>query len=212
MDFQQIIASLVVLVTLLTNSYDLWLKVKKRKRGPIGTFSGRVNGLLFVLVALAVGWAGGHYSREGTILDLHQEISRLHQQKAELNSNLETNVRIRDKALKFFQDQMQMSSEEFDNLSGHNEQSRTESVVLYEHINFEGKRLFFPLGQYPDLHLYWFGDKTSSIKLIGNVRAEAFEDIDYGGRDLIVHNDIPSLEALNAHWNDGISSIKVSKR
>lgn len=213
MDILQTISVLVAVVSLLTNVIDLLAKIKNwsPKMG-FGLFPKKLNKILWIITAVSFGFGIGYYVQESTINKLHYDISALQNQKAKLDSNQTMNIRIRDKALKFFQEQMQISAEEFDRISGRSIKNREECVILYEHDNYQGIRLYFPIGNYSDLHLYWFGDRASSIKFHGNVKAVAYEDTLYGRRQLYIQGDIPSLRELNANWNDRISSIKVLRR
>ncbi len=205
MDIKEYVALIGSIVAIITSVSDLLFKYREKQKGPFGKFHPNVNAAFFIVAAALGGWFLGQYSRQAEVQDLYR-------QKEDLVQNLNNNVRIRDKALNFYLSQMQLSSEEFNRISGHLTQELTESAILYDQGSFQGMRLFFPLGEYPDLHQYWFGDKARSVKLRGNVMVVAYEDTNFGGPYTYIRDSIPDLSALPGDsWSNRISSLKVIK-
>lgn len=81
-------------------------------------------------------------------------------------------------------------------------------LVLYEHENYSGRRLYLPLDNYPDLFLIGFIDLVSSLSIKGKIALEVFKDVNYEGDYLPISGSIPSLN-FDLKWNDAISSIKM---
>ena len=101
--------------------------------------------------------------------------------------------------------------------------SPNQKAVLYEHWQFQGKKLVLGPGFYPNLHdmIYDFKDNISSINFAsisqtsgpdwGTVPLilECYEHSEFRGRNITVLRDVPHTGALGLH--DSISSVRILK-
>lgn len=209
MNLTEIIPVAIAFVSLLGALYDLYLKWKKNRRA-YGPSSGRVVGILLIIVALAIGWIGGQYSRKQEIAGLQQQVSRCDSENQALVTQSTHSLAQREQSIIFFQNQMQILSDEIDQLKGGQQGKIPPRVILFEHTNYQGKRFYFNIGEHPNLMLYWFSGKASSVKLQGKVKAVAYEHTNFGGDFFPIDRNIPSL--VSSGWDDRISSIKVMGR
>ncbi|WP_233261450.1 phosphatidylinositol-specific phospholipase C domain-containing protein [Vitiosangium sp. GDMCC 1.1324] len=79
-------------------------------------------------------------------------------------------------------------------------------VYLYEHTGYLGdvRQL---TGSVSSLESLGFNDKTSSIRIIGNYRANIWEHINNGGAGLYVPQTRDDL--VSQGWNDRVSSVEI---
>jgi len=80
------------------------------------------------------------------------------------------------------------------------------SVVFFEHINFQGKSWTFDSDRDfigPDAN-----DQFSSVKVPAGVTVTLFEHRDFQGKSLSLTTDTPDLRTVG--WNDFASSVKFS--
>lgn len=199
MTIQELVALVGGILGILGLIYDLAIKIFGK-----GNAYGRLRKIimpsLLVIVALAVGWLWGYYQR-------NPEIARLQQSNSDLASQLDENIRNRDKALNNLQIQRQLFAEDIDRLKGIGTKIPANRIIIYEHADYQGNRVYCDVGDYPDMYFYWMNDKVSSIKVIGNVKAIASENMNFDGKTLPIDGDIPTL--VSSGWNDRISSIRV---
>ena len=206
MNLTELIPIAIALVSLLGALYDLYLKWKKNQRA-YGPSSGRIVALLLIVVALAVGWLGGQYSQKKEIARLEQDVAKREAENQSLLTQSTHSMAQREQSIIFFQNQMQILSDEIDRLKGGRQEKVSPRVILFEHTNYQGKRFYFGIGEHPNLMLYWFGGKASSVKLQGKVKAVAYEYTNFNGDFLPVDRNIPSL--VSSGWDNRISSVKV---
>ncbi len=209
MNLGELIPLLIAFVSLVGALYDLFMKWKKNQRA-YGPSSGAVVTVLLVVGAGMVGWIGGRYASKADAGPLEAGIAQRDSAVAATKAQSAANLAEREKSITFFQNQMQILGEELDQLKGRRPGKTTPRVVLYEHANYEGKRFYFAPGDHPNLMLYWFGGKASSIRLQGKVKAVAYEQVNFGGDFLPVDRNMPSL--VSSKWDDRIASIKVMTR
>jgi hypothetical protein len=98
--------------------------------------------------------------------------------------------------------------------------SRRYVVSFYEGFHYAGAQLVLGPGGYNDLqHPFSFNDMISSVRFNQDINmpytitpipvvAELYEHKDFGGRKLIVVQDLPDLKAW-ADFGDLVSSVKV---
>ncbi len=199
MTIQELVSLAGVTLGVLGAAYDLYVKITKKRRayGRLSTF---ITAGLLVIAAFAGGWFLGFYQR-------NPELAQLQKENLDLSAQLDKNIRIRDKALNSLQIQRQLFAEDIDRLKGIGTKIPANRIIIYEHADYQGNRVYCDVGDYPDMYFYWMNDKVSSIKVIGNVKAIASENINFDGKALPIDGDIPTL--VPSGWNDRISSIRV---
>ena len=100
-------------------------------------------------------------------------------------------------------------------------------VLLYQHVNYKGKKLALGPGFYPNLHdtAYNFGDRISSINfgsaldVVGPewgtipMIVDCYEHVEFEGRKITILRDIANLrDKQGRSWfEDRISSIRIFK-
>jgi hypothetical protein len=92
---------------------------------------------------------------------------------------------------------------------------RDDRVCVYEHVDYQGSsRCWEPGEEVRDLKGSGWNDGISSIRSFGRVRATFYEHNDFRGQRLTVDRDIADLTRTGgrdrSHWNDRISSLRVS--
>ncbi|ATB31012.1 phosphatidylinositol-specific phospholipase C domain-containing protein [Melittangium boletus] len=78
-------------------------------------------------------------------------------------------------------------------------------VYLYEHADYQGD-LIQLTGPTYELNSRGFNDRASSLRVIGNYRANLWENDNWGGTGLYVTQ---SINNLGTQWNDRVSSLEV---
>jgi len=78
-------------------------------------------------------------------------------------------------------------------------------VYLYEHADYQGDVIQLTGPTY-ELRGRDFNDRASSVRVIGNYRANLWENDNWGGEGLYVTQ---SLNNLGTQWNDRVSSLEV---
>jgi hypothetical protein len=208
MNLNEIIAAVVALLSLLSAAYDFYLRWVKDRRA-YGISSGKIVAGLLVVAALALGWLGGGYLKKQEVADLERGLAASQAENQNLASQANHSIALRQKSIVFFQSQIQLLSDEIARLKGTGKKDPTARIILFEHPNYEGKRFYFDVGEYPDLQLYWFSGQASSIRLQGKLKAFAYEQTEFKGDFLPIDRSMPSL--VSSGWNDRIASIKVMK-
>jgi uncharacterized small protein (DUF1192 family) len=165
---------------------------------------------LLVVAGLALGWLGGGYVKSQQITELEQRLTASQAESHDLTTQANYSIALREKSIVFFQSQIQLLSDEIARLKGTGKKDPTARIILFEHPNYEGKRFYFDVGEYPDLQLYWFSGQASSIRLQGKLKAFAYEQADFKGDFLPIDKNMSSL--VNSGWNDRIASIKVMRK
>ena len=90
-----------------------------------------------------------------------------------------------------------------------------EGVCVYERANYQGREdCWQPGDEIVDLRRSGLGDRISSIRVFGTVRAMLYQNSGFRGERLIVDRDIPDLSRVRMGstlhtWNDQISSLQV---
>jgi hypothetical protein len=209
MNLNEIIAAVVAVLSLLSAGYDFYLRWVKDRRA-YGMSSGKIVAGLLVVAALALGWLGGGYLKKQEVADMEQRLAVRQAHDQNLASEANRSIALREKSIVFFQSQIQLLSDEIARLKGTGKKDPTARIILFEHPNYEGKRFYFEVGEYPDLQLYWFSGQASSISLQGKLKAFAYEQTEFKGDFLPIDRSISSL--VSSGWNDRISSIKVMKK
>lgn len=85
-------------------------------------------------------------------------------------------------------------------------------VIVYKHINYDGKAISLEVGNYVLSNLQSKGilnDDISSIKVEEGYKITIYEHDNYGGKKLTLLQSSPNLVPLK--WNDIISSIKIEE-
>ncbi len=181
---QQILTLLISLITLLATLLD-FLKKKNEGKRKWGRHTQQILYGLFLISGLSLGWLIANYvqSREK-----QQVISSLIFSTAQIED-------LRD---------------EINRLKQGTSWIPPSRVTLFEHLDFQGERVYLHIGNYPDLAASYFDNKVTSIKLEGGVRAIAYEKSGFHGDYLEVDTDMTSL--VPHGWNDRIASIKIMKK
>ncbi|HEX5754038.1 MAG TPA: phosphatidylinositol-specific phospholipase C domain-containing protein [Archangium sp.] len=78
-------------------------------------------------------------------------------------------------------------------------------VYLYEHVGYQGDVIHLTGPTY-ELSSRGFNDRASSVRLIGNYRANLWQHDNWGGSGLYVTQNIDNL---GTQWNDQASSLEV---
>jgi uncharacterized small protein (DUF1192 family) len=209
MNLNEIIAAVVAVLSLVSAGYDFYLKWRKERRA-FGISSGKIVAGLLVVAGLALGWLGGGYVKSQQITELEQRLTASQAESHDLTTQANYSIALREKSIVFFQSQIQLLSDEIARLKGTGKKDPTARIILFEHPNYEGKRFYFDVGEYPDLQLYWFSGQASSIRLQGKLKAFAYEQADFKGDFLPIDKNMSSL--VNSGWNDRIASIKVMRK
>jgi hypothetical protein len=90
-----------------------------------------------------------------------------------------------------------------------------EGVCVYERANYQGREdCWTPGDEIVDLRRSGLGDRISSIRVFGAVRAMLYERSGFRGERLVVDRDIPDLSRVRMGgtlhtWNDQISSLQI---
>jgi len=77
-----------------------------------------------------------------------------------------------------------------------------DGVYLYEHSEYGGKYIRVN----DDTTLNNFNDKASSLRIVGNYKAELYKDTNFNGDKETIKSNIRKFDS---NWNDEVSSIKV---
>jgi hypothetical protein len=90
-----------------------------------------------------------------------------------------------------------------------------DGICVYEHAGYSGRVDCFEAGDNirDVVRRYGRNDEISSIRVFGRAAVVLYQDIHFGGAQLIVDRDIPDLARVRMHgfsnWNDQVSSMQV---
>lgn len=89
---------------------------------------------------------------------------------------------------------------------------RKSCVTLYEHINYQGKRIHLCSHDHSLVNNDW-NDIASSAKVTQGKGVTLYEHINYKGNRIHLrpgwYNDFRNLDRGNKNWNDVVSSVRI---
>ena len=94
----------------------------------------------------------------------------------------------------------------------------TDGICVYDRRDFHGRSECWSAGaDLRDLAAAGnWGDRISSIRVLGRAHAVAFRDVGFRGESVIIDRDIPDLTQLSArtlrNWDRQISSLQIENR
>lgn len=94
------------------------------------------------------------------------------------------------------------------------DRDRRSGACFYKDADFHGERFCMEAGDRMARLPQGFNDRISSIRIFGRTDITVFENTDFGGRILRLHDDVANLKSFEVSpghtWNDRISSIDVA--
>jgi len=94
------------------------------------------------------------------------------------------------------------------------DRDRRSGACFYKDADFRGERFCMEAGDRMARMPQGFNDQISSVRVFGRTDITVFENTDFGGRILRLHDDVANLKSYEVSpghtWNDRISSIEVS--
>ena len=101
------------------------------------------------------------------------------------------------------------------NSSQYPEQQISDGICVYDRSNYRGRSQCWNAGE--DLsNLAGWGDRISSIRVLGRASALVYRDIGFRGESIMVDRDIPDLAQIPArafrNWDGQISSLQIEDR
>lgn len=93
------------------------------------------------------------------------------------------------------------------------DRDRRGGACFYKDADFHGDKFCMERGERMPRMPEGFNDTISSVRIFGNAEITVYQDRDFGGASLDLHDDVTNLrdyQITPGHsWNDRVSSIKV---